>query len=252
MSMSNLAVVFLDEGKYAQAEALNVQVLETRRRLLSEEHPNTLQTMLILAATYYREGKYAQAEALNAQALEIQRRMLGEEHPDTLVSVHNLAVLYRRQGKYAQAEPLELKVLEIRRRVLGPQHPATTDTMASLSELWLMEQRYTEPEPLLREALNTVQQTSPDSWKRFYLQSLLGAALAGQKRHADAEPLLLSGYTGMIQRKTTIPASSKSNLTQAGEWILQLYRAWGKADKATEWQSKLANEDIDAIAIGRK
>jgi len=251
-SMSNLAFVFLDEGKYAEAEALNGQLLEIRRSLLGEEHPNTIYSMSNLAATYYREGKYAQAEALNAQVLEIQRRMLGEEHPDTLLSVHNLAVLYRRQGKYAQAEPLDLKVLEIRRRVLGPQHPATTDTMASLSELWLLEHRYTEPEPLLLEALNIVQQTSPDSWKRFYLQSLLGAALTGQKRYTEAEPLLLSGYTGMIQRKTTIPASSKSNLTQAGDWIIQLYRDWGQPDKATEWQAKLANENIGAIAIQGK
>jgi hypothetical protein len=164
----------------------------------------------------------------------------------------SLARLYRRQAKHADADPLYMKVLEIRRRVLGPQHPDTTDTMASLSELLLLEHRYADAEPLLREALKTLEQTSFESWKRHYLQSLLGAALAGQKQYAEAEPLLLSGYAGLTQRKATIPAASKSDLADAGDWIVQLYRDWGQSDKATEWQSKLVNENIGAITIQQK
>jgi tetratricopeptide (TPR) repeat protein len=239
LNMNNMALTFSGEGKYAQAEDLHAKGLEIQRRVLGEEHPSTLNSMNNLALVYFAEGKYAQAEALLAKVLEVERRVLGEEHPTTLSSMHNLAVLYRRQARYAEAEPVDMKVLEIQRRVLGLEHPDTTDTMASLSELWLREHRYTEPEPLLREAVNTAQQISPYNWERYYLQSLLGAALTGQKRYAEAEPFLLSGYAGMIQRKTTIPAPSRSNLTQAGEWIVQLYRNWGQPDKATEWQAKL-------------
>ena len=251
-SMSNLALSYSRGGKNAQAEALNAQVLEIRRRVLGDKHPDTLTSMVNLAVVFLDEGKYAQAEALLAKVLEMARRVLGEDHPLTLTSMHNLAALRRYQARYAEAEQLDMKVLETRRRVLGPQHPATTDTMASLSELWLLGHRYAEPEPLLREALNTLQHTSPDSWKRYYLESLLGAALAGQKRYAEAEPLLLSGYAGLIQRKATIPAASKSNLADAADWIVQLYRDWGQPDKTTEWQSKLASENINVIAIQRK
>jgi tetratricopeptide (TPR) repeat protein/tRNA A-37 threonylcarbamoyl transferase component Bud32 len=241
-SMHNLASTYSHEGKYTQAEALYARVLEVKRRVLGEEHPDTLFSMNNLAFVYDNEGKYAEAETLRAKVLEMERRVLGEEHATTLTTMQGLAVLYRRAGKYAQSEQLDMKVLEIRRRVLGPQHPGTTDAMASLSELWLLEHRYAESEPLLREALNTLQQTSPDGWKRYYLQSLLGAALTGQKRYTDAEPLLLSGYAGMIQRKATMRADSKSNLTQAGEWILQLYWDWGQPDKAAEWEAKLERE----------
>ena len=251
-SMSNLALSYSRGGKNAQAEALNAQVLEIRRRVLGDKHPDTLTSMVNLAVVFLDEGKYAQAEALLAKVLEMARRVLGEDHPLTLTSMHNLAALRRHQARYAEAEQLDMKVLETRRRVLGPQHPATTDTMASLSELWLLGHRYAEPEPLLREALNTLQHTSPDSWKRHYLESLLGAVLAGQKRYAEAEPLLLSGYAGLIQRKATIPAASKSNLADAADWIVQLYRDWGQPDKTTEWQSKLASENINVIAIQRK
>jgi eukaryotic-like serine/threonine-protein kinase len=241
-SMNDLAVTYSREGKYAQAEALHAKGLEIRRRVQGEEHPDTLTSMNNLGFVYLAESKYAQAEALYTKVLEMEGRVKGVEHPDTLISMHNLAALYRRQARYALAAPLDSKVLDIRRRVLGPEHPDTTDTMASLSELWLLEQRYTEPEPLLREALKTVQQTSPDSWQRYYLQSLLGATLTGQKRYADAEPLLLSGYAGMIQRKAAIPAFNNSDLTQAGEWILQLYRDWDQPDRAAEWQAKMESE----------
>jgi eukaryotic-like serine/threonine-protein kinase len=161
-------------------------------------------------------------------------------------------VLYRRQAKYAEAEPLNLKELEIGRRVLGPQHPWTTDAMASLSELWLLEHRYTETEPLLHEALNTLRQSSPDSWKRYYLESLLGATLTGQQQYADAESLLLSGYAGMIQRKATISAPNKSNLTHAGEWIVQLYRDWGKPEEVAAWGAKLESEKAATTTAPRQ
>ena len=252
LSMANLAFVYFGEGKYAQAETLYTQVLEIRRRVLGEEHPSTLTTMSNLANVYREEGKYAEAEALYTRVLEMERRVLGEEHPLTLSSMHNLAVLHCLKAKYAEAEPLYVKALEIRRRVLGLQHPATTDTMASLSELWLQEHRYTEPEPLLREALNTVQKTSPDSWKRYYFESLLGATLAGQKRYADSEPLLLSGYVGMIQQKATIPAPNTPNLTEAGEWIVRLYRDWGQLDKAEEWEAKLESTKGGTTTAPRK
>ena len=38
--------------------------------------------------------------------------------------------------------------------------------------------------------------TQPDVWTTFNTQSLLGGA-PGQKKFAEAEPLLLAGYEGM-------------------------------------------------------
>ena len=40
--MNNLADVYDEEGKYAQAEALYSQTLEIQRRVLGPEHPDTL------------------------------------------------------------------------------------------------------------------------------------------------------------------------------------------------------------------
>jgi len=48
-SIYSLAVVYEHEGKYAQAEELNRETLEIRRRVLGAEHPATLASMNNLA-----------------------------------------------------------------------------------------------------------------------------------------------------------------------------------------------------------
>ena len=71
-------------------------------------------------------------------------------------------------------------------------------------------------------------------------RALLGATLAGQRKYADAEPLLLSGHEGMAARQAAIPFEIRSTaLARASGWIVQLYRDWGRADKAAEWNEKL-------------
>jgi hypothetical protein len=91
----------------------------------------------------------------------------------------------------------------------------------------------------LREILVIRQKKQPDTWTTFYTQSQLGASLLGQKRYAEAEPLLLAGYEGMKQREAKIPAQVKVRLTEALERLVQLYDAWGKPEQAKEWRQKL-------------
>ena len=55
--MNNLAIVYDEQGKYPQAEALYSQTLEIRRRVLGPEHPDTLGSMNNLAIVYYAAGQ---------------------------------------------------------------------------------------------------------------------------------------------------------------------------------------------------
>jgi hypothetical protein len=71
---------------------------------------------------------------------------------------------------------------------------------------------------------------------------MLGDSLAGQGEYAEAEPLLLSSYLGMMERASTIPAAARTNnLKYAGEAIIRLYEGWGKPDLAAQWKQKLEN-----------
>jgi hypothetical protein len=87
--------------------------------------------------------------------------------------------------------------------------------------------------------LMSYESSAPDEWNRYYCKSLLGASLAGQKRYAEAEPLLLSGYHGLKQRQAAIEAADRFVLAESAKQIVALYRAWGKPAQAAEWRSKL-------------
>jgi hypothetical protein len=73
-------------------------VLEIMRRILGEEHPNTLTSMSNLAVTLSDQGDLAGARKLQEQVLEIRRRILGEEHPSTSISAWNLFSTYTAMG----------------------------------------------------------------------------------------------------------------------------------------------------------
>jgi hypothetical protein len=68
---------------------------------------------------------------------------------------------------------------------------------------------------------------------------MLGRSLEGQGKFPEAEPLLISGYSGMLQRAAEIPFEERLALSQAGEQIVQLYEDWGKRDRAAEWRERL-------------
>ncbi|MBI3491661.1 MAG: serine/threonine protein kinase [Acidobacteria bacterium] len=238
-TMNNLALLYRTQGKLAQAEPLYTRALDAKRRVLGEEHPGTLSTMNNLAALYWSQGKQGQAEPLFTRALEGMRRVLGESHPETLTAMNNLAQVYYAQGNLSQAEPLFTRALEGMRRTLGAEHPNTLSTMNNLALTYFIQRKYVEAETLLRDLLRVFERTVPDSWRRYTSQSLLGASVAGQGKYAEAEPLLLSAYEGLVQRQQTIPPESRSALKEAGDWIVQLYQSWGKADKVAEWTQKL-------------
>jgi hypothetical protein len=110
--------------------------------------------------------------------------------------------------------------------------------MASVADLalaYISGGKFTDAEPLVREALDFNQKKQPDDWQRYRAESLLGASLAGQKKFSEAEPLLLEGYQGMLARKERIAVPDQYHLDRAHEWLVQLYEAWGRPDKAAEW-----------------
>ena len=231
-SMGNLAIDYEAEGKYPQAEALQSQILAIELNLLGRKHPETLLSMGNLAATYGDAGKYGQAEALLAQTIEFDLRVLVSDHPSTLNTLSEFAWICQRQGKYAAAETYAAQTLAKRRRVLGSDNLDSMTSAADLALAYVSQAKFVESEPLAREALEFNRKNQPDNWQRFRAATLLGASEAGQKKYAEGEALLLEGYQGMLARKDRIDVPDWYHLDRAREWIVHLYRAWGKPEKA--------------------
>jgi nucleoside phosphorylase/tetratricopeptide (TPR) repeat protein len=147
-SMADLALTYIYQGRWKEAEELGVQVMEVRGRVLGPEHPDTLASMANLASTYRDQGRWKEAEELGLQVMEVRGRVLGSEHPDTLTSMANLASTYWNQGRWKEAEELVVQVIEVRGRVLGPEHPDTLASMANLASTYRNQGRWKEAEEL--------------------------------------------------------------------------------------------------------
>src|SRR5207249_5022929 len=125
---------------------------------------------------------------------------------------------------------------------LPPDSPQLGDALAQNSLAMLEVKAWDKAEPILRDCIVIREKKAPDDWRTFNAKSMLGQALLGQQKYADAEPLLFGGLQGMKQREAKIPANAKVRLTEALERLVQLYDAWGKPDKAAEWRKELEAE----------
>jgi hypothetical protein len=112
------------------------------------------------------------------------------------------------------------------------------NSAADLALAYWSQGKFAESESLVRETLEIDERRRPEDWRRFRDKSLLGTTLAAQKKYAEAEPLLLEGYPGMLARKDKIEAPDFYYIDRAHEWLIQLYEAWGKPEKVAEWRLK--------------
>jgi tetratricopeptide (TPR) repeat protein len=126
------------DGRHKESEELEAQVMQISKRVLSDEHPDTLTSMGNLALTYRHQGRWKEAEELGVQVLQITKRVLGDEHPNTLTSMSNLAFTLRSQARYEEALVLMEKCFQSRQKALGEQHPDTQKSFGHLND-WRAE-----------------------------------------------------------------------------------------------------------------
>lgn len=147
-SISLLASILFYQDRWDEAEALEVQVLETSKAKLGTEHPHTLMSMGNLASTYRSQGRWDEAEELLAQVVDVRKNTLGFDHLDTLHSMRNLASTYSRQGRFNEAEKLQMQVIEAHKVKYGADHPETLVSMGNVAATYLSQGRWNEAEEL--------------------------------------------------------------------------------------------------------
>jgi hypothetical protein len=62
----------------------------------------------------------------------------------------------------------------------------------------------------------------------------------GQKKYADADPLLVKGYEGMKQCEKAITPQGSNRIPEALDRLIDLYTATNKPDEAKKWQAEPA------------
>jgi len=203
--LAKFALVFSEAGRWKEAEELEVRVVETTKRVLGEEHPDTLSSMANLASTYWNQGRWKEAEELQVRVMETTKRVLGKEHPDTLTSIANLASTYWIQSRWKEAEELEVQVIEVRKRVLGEEHPDTLSSMGNLASIYWNQGRWKEAEELQVRVMEARKRVSgeehPDT-----LTSIANLAVTYRNQGRWKEAILLIKRCFELQNQLLGPA----------------------------------------------
>lgn len=131
----SLAYLFRVTGRFSEAESLYLKALGKRKRLLGEDHPDTVVSVNNLASLYKNTGRMSEAEALFLDAVEINNKVLGADHIQTLISLNNLASTYHENGRLSDAEPIYSKVRDVSESLLSLEH---ADTLRSINNLALL------------------------------------------------------------------------------------------------------------------
>jgi hypothetical protein len=229
LSMGNMAATHNAAGQ----RDLGLPLLEETVRRMKDKYPNdpaTMFNMSLLAQAYQTAGKLDIAIPLFEEVVSLETTNLGSSQRYTLETMNDLVECLKLQKNFPAAETwMRDRLGRIRQRP-GPQSAACADALTELGQFLFERQEWVKAETVMRECLEIREKIQPDDWRLFNTRSMLGAALFGQRKCADAEPFLLSGYEGMKERANKLP--NADTLKSPRECLARLYESTDRAEQA--------------------
>jgi tetratricopeptide (TPR) repeat protein len=235
-SINNFGLLLHAQDKLAQAEPLFREALERRRRVLGDDHPNTLTSINNMGLLFQAQGKPDQAEPLWREALERLRRVLGDDHPNTLSLINNIGYLLMAQGKLEQAEPVWREALQGRRSVLGDDHPETLGSINNLARLLQRQGKLADAQPLFEQLYRRAGVVPlPPKQAALYV-CRYGLVLTELGKHEEAvEPLGIA-----YQRLKSAGMETVPEMRAVAAALAAVCDETGRSDEAAKWRSELA------------
>jgi tetratricopeptide (TPR) repeat protein len=262
----------MQEGRVNDAEKALQEALEINRNVFGSWSVQAASSLNLLAVTVaLDQRRLPDAIALYREAFDIRAHIKdpatapAPKSAATMKSLGEIGHALNVTAKEARpAHPLELDAVagqtgsmaEVENALREAQRFAHTQYakdsweeafyLALTTWVLLQEGKFSEAETPARQCLAIRLKLRPDDWSVFHARHMLGAALAGQRRLAEAEPLLLEGYRGVLERRASMP---DFHLSRIGECILRIaefYRKLGRPADAAKWQAEFNRLDTDA------
>jgi tetratricopeptide (TPR) repeat protein len=234
---SNLASAYESARKWDLAIPLhqsNLQALEAR---WNPDHRFTFFPRVALARCYVSAGRTADALRVYEVLIPQARRQFGEESPQLQPYLRQWLIALEAEKQFAQAIEVRQQLLAADRQRFAADSFQVALSLHQLGQTLLKAARPAEAEPVLRECLAIREKTQALSPATMMARSDLGAALLGQKKYAEAEPLLVAAYEGLKRQGQN--HLSATPLKETLERLINLAEATGKQEQAAKWQSEL-------------
>lgn len=141
-------------GDYRTSFHVYRELLADSRRVLGDEHPDTLQCLNNVVNSLVRlQRRYGEAENLIEELIASSRRVFGPHHTQTLRALEHKAVMMRGLGRLEESEQIWRQLLTTRSELFGGSHPDTLTSRGGLSLVLAKRGRYEEAERLMRRAV---------------------------------------------------------------------------------------------------
>jgi tetratricopeptide (TPR) repeat protein len=179
-----------NRGRYAESQALDLEVIKTYRELLGEEHPMTAFHYHELGHSLLYQEKGAEAEATYRRALAIDLKALGEGHPRIAQCYTTLGRALLMQGKSIEAEAMHRGALAISVKTLGADDEETGYCFSNLAMALRAQGQYAGGEAMHRRALAIYLRALGDGHRHTATgYNNLSVILADQGKHVESEAM---------------------------------------------------------------
>lgn len=234
-SLNNMAVSFMYQGKFAQAESLTREGLQVA---LETSGPNGVlhgEMLKSLASLMSEMGRHREADSLVRESSRVLLKALGPVHPNYLRAVFNeVQILYTAGDPVGALTAAEVIVPHIG-GALSEADPTASGVLQAQGLALDSLKRFAEAEAPLRRSLALRRKyMPPDHWAIASSESVLGYHLGLVKRYPEAERLLTGAYARLAEARGADAQVSKRVATRLAE----MYGRWGRKADSVAWKAK--------------
>ena len=158
------------QGKIAEAEALQSQALEIRRKVLEPNHPDLAISYYLIGESLWRQGELNQADALLNTALTLQNKVLGETNSTTLDTLTGLSQVLEAENDWPAAEKTRRHALAMWQLRGEAESSRALSELENLTKDLIAQRKFAEAGQLLDNELKSTASVRPMNGELLYLR----------------------------------------------------------------------------------
>lgn len=187
--LNNLAILARQRGEQERAVALYREVLELRRKLYDQPHPDVAIPLVNLGNALAELQRVEEAEPILREAVAMHHAIYKGEHMGEAVAIDRLGRVLSLRGKDEEALARYLEARAMFIRLLGPKHQFVGTNASNLASHYGSRGEYEKAEPLQREAIAILDGQPGTEGFMPALLSGLGEVLIARGRYEEVPAL---------------------------------------------------------------
>ncbi len=231
-----LALIFIDRGKFDEAESLQRATLSKLRQLPNNNTPEFCSALTLYGIILMERGDLSGADSSLREGESIYRKLYSPNHIAIYDNLRLQAQVSYLAGRYAEAEATIDQVLENYRQNSNPKYISFATALTVQGLILNKLGRGDEAERILREAVKLRQENLPaNHFMTALTKGALGECLTARKRYDEAESLLIASYDSLKASQS----EQNPRTLEALQRLTFLYDAWNKPSQAAQYRALL-------------